>query len=91
MRSSVFVCRVMETRRGRCGEYSRLFFKAMEALNYRARWVVDWEVSHSTISTVSVTIFSSIMPHPFISQRTASCALAYMRASIDATPGFPSQ
>lgn len=36
--------RVMETRRGRCGEYSRLFFKAMEALNYKARWVVDWEV-----------------------------------------------
>ncbi len=36
--------RVMETRRGRCGEYSRLFFKAAEALRYRARWVVDWEV-----------------------------------------------
>lgn len=36
--------RVIETRRGRCGEYSRLFFKAAEALRYRARWVVDWEV-----------------------------------------------
>lgn len=35
---------MIETRRGRCGEYSRLFFKAAEALNYRARWVVDWEV-----------------------------------------------
>ena len=34
----------METRRGRCGEYSRLFFKAVEALKYKARWVVDWEV-----------------------------------------------
>lgn len=36
--------RVIETRRGRCGEYSRLFFKAAEALHYKARWVVDWEV-----------------------------------------------
>lgn len=39
---------MLQTRRGRCGEYSRLFFKAMEALNYQTRWVVDWEVSRSS-------------------------------------------
>ena len=37
---SVALAKVMETRRGRCGEYSRLFFKAMEALGYATRYVV---------------------------------------------------
>ena len=40
---SVALRRVIETRRGRCGEYSRLFFKTTEALGYVSRWVVDWE------------------------------------------------
>ncbi|GAB5030315.1 peptide-n-(n-acetyl-beta-glucosaminyl) asparagine amidase [Nannochloropsis oceanica] len=40
---SVALRHVLETRRGRCGEYSRLFFKTTEALGYVSRWVVDWE------------------------------------------------
>lgn len=40
---SVSLRHVLQTRRGRCGEYSRLFFKTTEALGYVSRWVVDWE------------------------------------------------
>ncbi|EKU23366.1 peptide-N4-(N-acetyl-beta-glucosaminyl)asparagine amidase, partial [Nannochloropsis gaditana CCMP526] len=40
---SVSLRHVLQTRRGRCGEYSRLFFKTTEALGYVSCWVVDWE------------------------------------------------
>jgi|MDTB01.1.fsa_nt_gb hypothetical protein len=35
--------KVLETRRGRCGEYSILTLRLLERLGYRARYVVDWE------------------------------------------------
>ncbi|CAM9361779.1 unnamed protein product [Discosporangium mesarthrocarpum] len=37
------VSKVLETRRGRCGEYSVLMLHLLEALGYSCRWVVDWE------------------------------------------------
>jgi hypothetical protein len=33
---------VLETRRGRCGEYSMLLYRILRALGHEARWVVDW-------------------------------------------------
>lgn len=33
---------VMDSRRGRCGEYSMLLFRFLRALNHECRWVVDW-------------------------------------------------
>lgn len=36
------VCKVLETRRGRCGEYSILMMRMLELLGYDAKWVVDW-------------------------------------------------
>ena len=33
---------VLETRRGRCGEYSILMLRILEQLGYRARYVADW-------------------------------------------------
>ncbi|GKY98808.1 hypothetical protein MPSEU_000836900 [Mayamaea pseudoterrestris] len=33
---------VLESRRGRCGEYSMLLYRILRALNYHCRWVVDW-------------------------------------------------
>ncbi|CAM9491075.1 unnamed protein product, partial [Phaeothamnion confervicola] len=36
------IMKVLETRRGRCGEYSVLMLRFLEALGYEARWVVDW-------------------------------------------------
>ncbi|CAM9299846.1 unnamed protein product [Scytosiphon promiscuus] len=36
------VSKVLETRRGRCGEYSVLMMRMLEALGYACRWVVDW-------------------------------------------------
>lgn len=36
------VSKVLETRRGRCGEYSVLMLRLLEALGYECRWVVDW-------------------------------------------------
>ena len=33
---------VMESRRGRCGEYSMLLFRFLRVLGHEARWVVDW-------------------------------------------------
>lgn len=38
----VAVSKVLETRRGRCGEYSVLMMRLLEALGYSCRWVVDW-------------------------------------------------
>ncbi|CAN0394864.1 unnamed protein product, partial [Hapterophycus canaliculatus] len=38
----VAVSKVLETRRGRCGEYSVLVMRMLEALGYACRWVVDW-------------------------------------------------
>ncbi len=32
----------MKKRRGRCGEYSVLMFRMLQALGYDTRWVVDW-------------------------------------------------
>ena len=34
--------KVLAERRGRCGEYSMVFYHLMLALGYRTRWVVDW-------------------------------------------------
>lgn len=34
--------KVLDTRRGRCGEYSVLMMRMLEALGYACRWVVDW-------------------------------------------------
>ena len=36
------VCKVLETRRGRCGEYSVLLMRMLDLLGYQARWTVDW-------------------------------------------------
>lgn len=36
------VSKVLETQRGRCGEYSVLMLRLLEALGYSCRWVVDW-------------------------------------------------
>jgi len=36
------MAKVLETRQGRCGEYSVLMLQFLEALGYEARWVVDW-------------------------------------------------
>eukprot|EP00904_Undaria_pinnatifida_P004953 jgi/Undpi1/1588/HiC_scaffold_11.g04978.m1 len=36
------VSKVLETRRGRCGEYSVLMLRLLEALGFVCRWVVDW-------------------------------------------------
>ena len=36
------VCKVLETRRGRCGEYSVLMMRMLHLLGYEARWTVDW-------------------------------------------------
>jgi len=33
---------VLESRRGRCGEYSMLLYRFLRALNHECRWVVDW-------------------------------------------------
>ena len=33
---------VMDSRRGRCGEYSMLLFRFLRALHHECRWVVDW-------------------------------------------------
>lgn len=35
--------KVLETRRGRCGEYSVLILRMLMRLGYETRWVVDWE------------------------------------------------
>jgi len=36
------VGKVLEGGRGRCGEYSMVFYHLMRALGYPTRWVVDW-------------------------------------------------
>ncbi|CAN0154893.1 unnamed protein product [Ectocarpus fasciculatus] len=36
------VSKVLDTQRGRCGEYSVLMLRLLEALGYTCRWVVDW-------------------------------------------------
>lgn len=33
---------IIQSRRGRCGEYSLLLYRFLRALNHDARWVVDW-------------------------------------------------
>ena len=37
------VTKVLETRRGRCGEYSVLMMQLLQGLGYTARWIVDRE------------------------------------------------
>ena len=37
-----YLDRVIETRRGRCGEYSMLMYRFLRLLGYRVRWVADW-------------------------------------------------
>jgi hypothetical protein len=37
------VAKVLQTRQGRCGEYSTVVLQLALALGWRARWVVDWE------------------------------------------------
>jgi hypothetical protein len=34
--------KVLETRRGRCGEYSILFQRMLRLLGYQTRWIADW-------------------------------------------------
>lgn len=34
--------RILETNRGRCGEYSMLLYRILRALGHESRWVVDW-------------------------------------------------
>ncbi|CAN0091109.1 unnamed protein product [Ectocarpus sp. 8 AP-2014] len=36
------VSKVLDNQRGRCGEYSVLMLRLLEALGYTCRWVVDW-------------------------------------------------
>lgn len=36
------VMKVLETRRGRCGEYSNLFQRILRLLGYQTRWVADY-------------------------------------------------
>lgn len=33
---------IIQSRRGRCGEYSMLLFRILRALRHETRWVVDW-------------------------------------------------
>lgn len=33
---------IIQSKRGRCGEYSLLLYRFLRALNHDARWVVDW-------------------------------------------------
>mmetsp|Transcript_9277 Transcript_9277/g.17477 ORF Transcript_9277/g.17477 Transcript_9277/m.17477 type:complete len:597 (+) Transcript_9277:208-1998(+) len=33
---------IVDSRRGRCGEYSILLYRMLRALGHEARWVVDW-------------------------------------------------
>lgn len=33
---------LLDTQRGRCGEYSVVALALVEALGYNARWIVDW-------------------------------------------------
>ena len=33
---------IIQSQRGRCGEYSLLLYRFLRALNHDARWVVDW-------------------------------------------------
>lgn len=37
-----FLNRVLQTRKGRCGEYSMLMYRMLRLLQYAVRWVVDW-------------------------------------------------
>lgn len=37
-----YLDRVLDTRRGRCGEYSMLMYRFLRLLGYRVRWVADW-------------------------------------------------
>ena len=55
---------VLETRKGRCGEYSMLVFRMLEMLGYRTRWTVDW-ADH-----VSVTV----------SERVGDVVIVYLNA-----------
>jgi len=34
--------KILEEGRGRCGEYSMIFYHLMSALGYNTRWIVDW-------------------------------------------------
>lgn len=34
--------KILEEGRGRCGEYSMVFYHLLSALGYKARWIVDW-------------------------------------------------
>uniref|UniRef100_A0A7S4U6J7 Transglutaminase-like domain-containing protein n=1 Tax=Guillardia theta TaxID=55529 RepID=A0A7S4U6J7_GUITH len=36
------VNKVIETKKGRCGEYSMFMYHVMQSLGYETRWVVDW-------------------------------------------------
>mmetsp|Transcript_24497 Transcript_24497/g.23524 ORF Transcript_24497/g.23524 Transcript_24497/m.23524 type:complete len:456 (+) Transcript_24497:119-1486(+) len=36
------VHKILDTRRGRCGEYSILMMRMLQLLGYEAKWVVDW-------------------------------------------------
>ena len=37
-----YLDRVLDTRRGRCGEYSMLMYRFLRLLGYRVRWIADW-------------------------------------------------
>ena len=50
---SVFsIFKVLETRKGRCGEYSVLMMRFLEELGYDSKWVVDWADHVRTYRTV---------------------------------------
>ena len=43
LRAYVRACQqVIDTRMGRCGEYSVLMMQMLESLDYDTKWVVDW-------------------------------------------------
>jgi transglutaminase-like putative cysteine protease len=48
---------VLDTRRGRCGEYSVLVLHMLQALGYTARWVVDRD-DHVSPSSNTATYLS---------------------------------
>ena len=53
----VFNLKVLETRKGRCGEYSVLMMLFLNALKYETRWVVDRDDHVSKLVVASIVSF----------------------------------
>merc|ERR1712146_70834 len=94
---AVLTKKLLQTKRGRCGEYSNLMFKSMEALNFTTRWIVDWE-DHVWVEIwqdwcppgeqkwLHVDPCEAAIDEPLLYQgwgKSQSCILAFTRTSID--------